>query len=88
MWTAFISPFRSENADDDLKVRVLEDLESQSIDALRNVEVDVLSGIVLLSGYVDSYHHKQVAQEVWKRVGGILGVQNSLLVRRPLAQAS
>ena len=87
MWTAFMNPIRGENNDEDLQVRVLEDLRSQNFESLRNVEVDVLSGIVLLTGSVYSYHEKQVAQEVWKRVGGIIGVQNALLVRRQLSQA-
>ncbi len=87
MWTAFMTPVRGENEDEDLKVRIEEDLERQNFESLRAVEVDVLSGIVLLTGHVDSYHEKQVAQEVWKRVAGILGVQNDLLVRRRLAAA-
>lgn len=87
MWTAFMTPVRGENQDEDLKVRIEEDLERQNFESLRAVEVDVLSGIVLLTGHVDSYHEKQVAQEVWKRVAGILGVQNDLLVRRRLAAA-
>lgn len=88
MWTAFMTPVRGENEDEDLRVRIEEDLRRQNFDSLRSVEVDVLSGIVLLSGNVDSYHEKQIAQEVWKRVAGILGVQNELLVRRQLARAS
>ncbi len=87
MWTAFMTPVRGENEDEDLKVRIQEDLERQNFESLRAVEVDVLSGIVLLTGHVDSYHEKQVAQEVWKRVAGILGVQNDLLVRSRLAAA-
>jgi len=87
MWTAFMTPVRGENEDEDLKVRIEEDLERQNFESLRAVEVDVLSGIVLLTGHVDSYHEKQVAQEVWKRVAGILGVQNDLIVRRRLAAA-
>jgi len=87
MWTAFMTPVRGENEDEDLKVRIQEDLERQNFESLRAVEVDVLSGIVLLTGHVDSYHEKQVAQEVWKRVAGILGVQNDLIVRRRLAAA-
>lgn len=94
MWKLFnrISSFEdspiSEVQDEDLKNRVLRDLEKQNITSLRLIEVEVLSGIVLLSGTVENYHHKQVAQEVWKRVAGILGVQNGIEVRRQLVQAS
>lgn len=71
----------AETRDEELKQRVLSYLDHQQIGLARRVRVHVVDGIVLLSGSVITYHQKQVAQECWKRVAGIIGVRNELEVR-------
>jgi osmotically-inducible protein OsmY len=62
---------------------VLEELEwDPSIDATQ-VGVAVADGIVTLTGTVNSYHEKYMAEKAAKRVGGVRGVANDLKVRVP-----
>jgi osmotically-inducible protein OsmY len=62
---------------------VLEELEwDPSIDATQ-VGVAVAEGIVTLTGTVNSYHEKYMAEKAAKRVGGVRGVANDLKVRVP-----
>jgi osmotically-inducible protein OsmY len=62
---------------------VLEELDwDPSLDAAQ-VGVSVADGIVTLTGTVNSYHEKYMAEKAAKRVGGVRGVANDLKVRVP-----
>jgi osmotically-inducible protein OsmY len=47
------------------------------------IGISVKGGVVILTGYTDSYGKKSTAEQVAKRVSGIRGVVNDILVRLP-----
>ncbi|MEZ4598796.1 MAG: BON domain-containing protein [Syntrophotaleaceae bacterium] len=49
--------------------------------AARNVQVDTYKGVVQLSGFVKTAQDKQRAEEIASEVGGVIRVQNDLLIR-------
>ncbi len=48
----------------------------------RSLQVTAQDGQVVLQGTVHSYYEKQIAQEAARRVEGVDGVANRLVVRR------
>lgn len=46
--------------------------------ALRQVEVELCAGVVVLWGRVPSYHQKQLAQAIAQRVEGVCSIANGL----------
>lgn len=53
-------------------------LRSSGYLALRQVEVELSAGVVILWGRVPSYHQKQFAQSIVQRVAGVQSVANGL----------
>jgi osmotically-inducible protein OsmY len=47
------------------------------------IGISVRDGIVILTGFTDSYSKKSVAEQVAKRVAGVKGVVNDIQVRLP-----
>jgi osmotically-inducible protein OsmY len=47
------------------------------------IGISVKGGVVVLTGYTDSYSNKSIAEQVAKRVSGIKGVVNAIQVRLP-----
>jgi len=47
------------------------------------IGISVKCGVVILTGYTDSYGKKSIAEQVAKRVSGIKGVVNDIQVRLP-----
>ena len=45
------------------------------------IHVETMQNVVQLSGFVDSHHHAQRAQELAKNVAGVRSVKNTLVVR-------
>jgi osmotically-inducible protein OsmY len=70
--------------DPDLEVAVRAAL-SCTHSPLRAVVVAVTAGRVLLIGRLPSFYLKQVAQEAARRVPGVSGFENRLVVERPAA---
>ena|SRR6185369_13575345 len=71
------SGFNSETA---LIRAVDESLRSSGYPALRQVEVEICAGVVVLWGNVRSYHQKQLAQSLAQRVPGVTSISNGLEV--------
>ncbi len=46
----------------------------------RRVQFETLEGAVVLRGTVSSYYHKQMAQEILRRVDGVRRIENRLEV--------
>lgn len=64
----------------DVEVRAREVLASSSIYVLREIEVDLDGGALRLTGDVDSFYHKQLAQELVKNVLDGVEVVNAIRV--------
>jgi len=64
----------------DVEVRAREALAASSIYVLREIEVDLDGGAIRLTGNVDSFYHKQLAQELVKNVLDGVEVVNALRV--------
>jgi osmotically-inducible protein OsmY len=70
-------------SDSDIKQDVEYELKWEpDIDA-SDIGVAVKEGVVTLSGFVRSYGQKYTAERAAKRVRGVLGVANSIVVRLP-----
>jgi osmotically-inducible protein OsmY len=66
-----------------LAERVARALRADGQTTLRDIEVVVQAGLVILSGRVHSYYLKQLAQETALTVPGAHQVRNDLEVGRP-----
>ena len=70
-------------SDSDVKRDVEDELRWEpEIDAA-DMAVSVKDGVVTLTGFVRSFHEKYVAEVAAKRVSGVAGVANDLVVRLP-----
>jgi hypothetical protein len=74
-------PSGQESKDAELEVTVKVALSSTNY-PLRTVVVVVTAGRVLLVGRIPSFYLKQVAQEAVRRVSGVAGCDNLLVVER------
>lgn len=68
------------NPDGPLICAVEESLRSSGYPALRQVEIEICAGVVVLWGSVPSYHQKQLAQSLAQRVPGVNSIANGLEV--------
>jgi hypothetical protein len=64
----------------DVCARAKSALAQSPIYALRDVQVEQSGDLLLLQGRVDTFYHKQLAQEVVRNVADGLRVENALLV--------
>lgn len=64
----------------DVELRVREALTRCSIYVLREIEVELDGEAIMLNGCVDSFYHKQLAQEIVKNVVDGVEVVNALRV--------
>lgn len=72
-------------SDSDIRRDVQTELEwDPSLDA-RNIGVIVRNGIVTLTGEVPQFADRWNAEEITKRVGGVLAIANEIEVRVPIA---
>ncbi len=55
-------------------------LSTSPIYVLRQLQVEQFDDCLLLSGRVDNYYHKQLAQEVVRAVSGSMKIVNSVNV--------
>lgn len=62
----------------DVEIRAKSALASSPIYILRELRVEKLDDCLLLSGRVDSFYHKQLAQEVVRAVAGGMKVINDV----------
>jgi len=69
-----------DTATHDVENRAKSALASSPIYILRELRVEKLDDCLLLSGQVDSFYHKQLAQEVVRAVAGGLKVINDVHV--------
>jgi osmotically-inducible protein OsmY len=69
---------------DDMQIYqdVCETLESDSLVNGSNIEVSVISGVVTLTGDVDSRNIKRVAEGLSEAIEGVVDVQNNLRIKR------
>jgi hypothetical protein len=74
------SRFAIERRVDELRERVVRALSSLGYPSLASVDCEVASNRVILSGYLPSYHLKQMAQVVALRVTGPGRVDNRVVV--------
>ncbi len=65
------APIDANEVDQDLKQRVSGYLSSRQMYALRKLDVEAGQGVVTLTGQVASFHEKQVALNVCRRVAGV-----------------
>lgn len=65
---------------DDALDRARSALSSSPVYLLRQLDISHVDGALYLSGRVDSFYHKQLAQEVVRAVSGTLRVVNSVRV--------
>jgi osmotically-inducible protein OsmY len=63
-----------------LHMLVDEALSQSPYFARRGVQVETQEGEVVLRGTVRSYYHKQMAQEILRRVDGVQRIENQLEV--------
>jgi len=70
-------------ADKDLRRHVLEELEFEPAIDAAHIGVVADSGIVTLSGHVESYAEKLVAEKAARRVRGVKAIANEVKVRFP-----
>ena len=61
-----------------LKQRVIEALRASGYRAMRNIDVTVAKGMVILRGRVPSYYLKQIAQTAARSVRGVYELCNEL----------
>jgi osmotically-inducible protein OsmY len=64
----------------DAELRARDALGRSAIYVLREIEVDLDGDALMLTGMVDSFYHKQLAQEIVKGVADGLEVVNALRV--------
>ena len=62
----------------DLEGRVRQFLSAANLPALRHIGVQVVGDSVVLSGYVRTFHEKQMATEFARRVAGVVNVANRI----------
>jgi osmotically-inducible protein OsmY len=67
--------------DRDLKQRILNELKWDSRVKWASINVQVIDGVVTLTGSVTSYAQKIAAQDAAHRVGGVLDVANDIEVK-------
>jgi osmotically-inducible protein OsmY len=72
--------FRIMDQDQALCERVSTALRRDPYLARRNLRFESLDGTIRLSGVVQSYYQKQMAQEVVRRIDGVALVENALEV--------
>jgi osmotically-inducible protein OsmY len=71
----------NRKSDSEIKGQVLRELKWDSRNASSDIGVEVLEGIVTLTGTVNSYARKQAAQEAAHRIVGVLDVANDIDVK-------
>lgn len=69
------------SSDVPLELRVRSYLDGRESGAFRGVVIEAHSGAVTLTGVVESYYAKQLAQEYTKRTPGVVCVTNLIEVR-------
>ena len=67
----------------DIQSRAQTALSTSPVYLLRGIQVEQVHDGLLLSGQVDTYYHKQLAQEVVRAVCDGVQVINSIDVERP-----
>jgi osmotically-inducible protein OsmY len=65
---------------EDIECRAKAALSTSPIYVLRELQVKRIDDALILSGRVDTYYHKQLAQEVVRAVSGGLNLVNSIIV--------
>ncbi len=68
---------------DDSGASAKECLRASPYKVFAGVSCQCEHGVLLLSGWVSSFHHKQVAQEAVARVKGVTQVVNDIKVDQP-----
>ncbi|MCM3904511.1 MAG: BON domain-containing protein, partial [Pyrinomonadaceae bacterium] len=71
----------NRKSDSEIKQQVLRERKWDSRIAWSEIGVDVLEGIVTLTGTVNSYAKKLAAQEAAHRIAGVLDVANEIEVK-------
>ncbi len=70
--------------DTQLQQRVLAELNWEPSVPAGHIGVTAKDGIVTLSGHVESYANKHAAETVARRVRGVLGVAEEIVVQLPV----
>jgi osmotically-inducible protein OsmY len=72
--------FASFYADQRLSQEASRALREAGLPALRELEIEVTRGVVILWGRVPTYHQKQLAQATVQRLEGVRGIANGVEV--------
>lgn len=65
---------------EEICLRLCQALRKTGYPVLRNIEIHVCEGLLILKGQVPTYHMKQVAQSVAKTIDGVEGIENQVIV--------
>lgn len=68
------------NTDRELLEAVVRALRATGHPGLRDLDIEITAGIVVLWGRVSTYHQKQLAQAMAQKVEGVRGVANGVEV--------
>jgi hypothetical protein len=82
MVTSIHNPLQHEDAD--LHVRVAIALTLRQRQSLREIDLEVIEGVVHLRGTLPSFFDRQLAVETARRVAGVVQVQDNLWVAEGL----
>ncbi len=85
----------SETVDRDLAMRVVQYLSDRHHPGLRSLNVEAAAGTVTIRGTVRTFYEKQLCQHICRRVAGVMGLIDKVVVcdsaeqtpRRPLMLA-
>jgi osmotically-inducible protein OsmY len=78
-----VTRFKSGKTDLQLQRDVLDELHWEPVVNEAHVGVSATDGVVTLSGHVPTYFEKIAAEKAVKRVAGVCGVANELVVKIP-----
>lgn len=74
------SPLDKPSAHDEWQEQLVEQLLGHHLFRRRQVRVDSGDGVVVLTGRVNSFYEKQLAQELIRRCDGVQRIDNELEV--------
>ena len=65
----------------DIRTRAQAALAESPLMVLRELKVETVDGVLMISGSVGSFYHKQVAQEMIRAIAGKVTIRNQIFVQ-------
>lgn len=75
-------PARASVVDNAVRLRLEESFRSNGLFSNQEIQCEHCEGVVVLRGRVHSFHEKQMAQELARKIDGVKMVINRLVVDR------